>query len=139
MLHSHIESMGAPAYRSYCVSEGVSLCIPVRPHALLLHTKYPLHTERRTMQLLLCLLAFFLAGLIPSVTGFLVAPCSPLRSSRQSCRTAAALQAQEDDASSTAPPGSSDDACPGYPRCSGEYRDKGCDGTGRWAICVFYG
>ncbi|CAB1117473.1 unnamed protein product [Ectocarpus sp. CCAP 1310/34] len=81
------------------------------------------------MQHLLCLLAFFLAALIPSVAGFLVVPRSPLNSSRQSCR--AALQAQEEDAAATTPPGSSDDVCPGYPRCSGEYRDRGCDGTGR--------
>ncbi|CAN0063320.1 unnamed protein product [Ectocarpus sp. 8 AP-2014] len=82
------------------------------------------------MQLLLCLLAFFLAGLIPSATGFLLVPRSPPNFSRQSCRTATALQAQEEDAAATSPPGSSDDACPGYPRCSGEYRDRGCDGTG---------
>ncbi|CAM9197865.1 unnamed protein product [Choristocarpus tenellus] len=24
-----------------------------------------------------------------------------------------------------------DGPCPGYPKCSGEYREKGCDGTGR--------
>lgn len=25
----------------------------------------------------------------------------------------------------------STDPCPGYPRCDGAYRDKGCDGSGR--------
>lgn len=26
--------------------------------------------------------------------------------------------------------------CPGYPKCDGEYRDKGCDGTGRRVLLL---
>eukprot|EP00903_Cladosiphon_okamuranus_P015740 g14528.t1 len=83
------------------------------------------------MQLLLCLLSVLVAGLIPLVRGLLAAPaCPPSSSVRHHSRSySAALRAQQADVS--APPGSSDDLCPGYPRCSGEYRDKGCDGTGR--------
>lgn len=84
------------------------------------------------MQLLLCLLAFFVAGGIPVSWGFLAAPTyspSPSSAVRYHSRSGTvALRAEE---GGSAPPGSSDDVCPGYPRCSGEYRDKGCDGTGR--------
>lgn len=44
------------------------------------------------------------------------------------------VRAQEAASSST--PGSSEaetksEPCPGYPRCDGGYREKGCDGSGR--------
>ncbi|CAM9181150.1 unnamed protein product [Scytosiphon promiscuus] len=89
------------------------------------------------MRLLPCFSLYLLAGLCPSAKGFSAATSCPRSPFRQhSSRRTAALQAQEDGstaapAPATAPPGSSDDLCPGYPRCSGEYREKGCDGTGR--------
>ena len=84
------------------------------------------------MQLLLCLLAFFVAGGIPVSWGFLAAPtCSPSPSSAVRYHSRSGTVALRAEEGGSAPPGSSDDVCPGYPRCSGEYRDKGCDGTGR--------
>ncbi|CAM9973650.1 unnamed protein product, partial [Hapterophycus canaliculatus] len=87
------------------------------------------------MRLLLCFSVFLAAGFFPSTQGFVAVTLCPRSSWRQGSGTAA-LQAQEDGSSAaaappTASPGSSDDLCPGYPRCSGEYREKGCDGTGR--------
>ncbi len=101
---------------------------------MLERTKRIQHGLFSPMQLLWGLLAVLAALIIPPAAGFLTSlSCSPSSSgawhqdSRSSGRTPALL-AQEDGA---AAPGSSDDLCPGYPRCSGEYRDKGCDGTGR--------
>lgn len=92
-----------------------------------------------TMQLLRFLLTVLAAFIIPPAVSFLSSPlCLPssLGARHQNGRNRASragtppLLAQEDGIN-TAAPGSSDDLCPGYPRCSGEYRDKGCDGTGR--------
>ncbi|CAM9864119.1 unnamed protein product [Ascophyllum nodosum] len=72
-----------------------------------------------------CLIALA-ASTIPVSTSFLASPYSP-----NSWRVRATRLRVEPEVA--APTTKRDEPCPGFPRCTGEYRGKGCDGEGRIA------
>lgn len=85
----------------------------------------PTHASlaERMMKLLFGIIAVAVSGFLASVSAFVAPSGIPLSTQPRDRSAAQRLRADAE--------GLGDEACPGYPRCSGEYREKGCDGTGR--------